>query len=777
MADQVLTELRPSPLTSDNFNKFSTEFDSLPIPPLDSLFFSENNHTNGLTSDTYISDLGMDLGFDENADFNLSFDDLDDLDLPSDAEDFLLSNGVDAIQQHGLATAPTVQVSNSSSQELDASGVSTDRALDVGHFLNFPTSESDSYGREYSPPVSSEDSGDPNTNGARVSNFPSTDSGGSDRELSGGSVSSQGSGYRPSSPISLNAIVLDQNVKMEEEMGSKRCVLKRKKEQDEGNTTESRTMKYMRSAENGNSNATGNGEEDKRKARLMRNRESAQLSRQRKKHYVEELEDKVRNMHSTIADLNSKISYIMAENATLRQQLSGGAAGGMCAPGMFPHPAMAAMGYPWMPCAPYVVKPQGSQVPLVPIPRLKPQQSVPAPKVKKSESKRIEGKTKKVASVSFLGLLFFVLLFGGMVPLLNVRYGGVGDKVPSGLDYVSGRLYDEHRGRVLGVNGYLNVSGGSVGVGFSGGKWDNSNRVNNGRGRLLEESELERKGKGSEPSQGSDESVRLGNAREPLVASLYVPRNDKLVKIDGNLIIHSVLASEKAMASQVSPRKEENRETGLAIPGDLGPALAIPEVGGNRGRHSHLYVKPTGGQKALASGSADTLKDHVKSSAADGKLQQWFREGLAGPMLSSGMCTEVFQFDVSPASAPGAIIPASSVSNTSEEHCRNSTRLKKGRNRRILRGLPAPLTRSNYNLTKEHMGKDSQKGSFQGNKSSSPMIVSVLVDPREAGDSEIEGIITPKSLSRIFVVVLLDSVKYVTYSCVLPRSGPHLVTT
>ena len=56
------------------------------------------------------------------------------------------------------------------------------------------------------------------------------------------------------------------------------------------------------------------------------------------------------------------------------------------------------------------------------------------------------------------------------------------------------------------------------------------------------------------------------------------------------------------------------------------------------------------------------------------------------------------------------------------------------------------------------------------------MIVSVLVDPREAGDGDIDGMMKPKSLSRIFVVVLIDSVKYVTYSCVLPRAGPHLVT-
>lgn len=139
------------------------------------------------------------------------------------------------------------------------------------------------------------------------------------------------------------------------------------------------------------------------------------------------------------------------------------------------------------------------------------------------------------------------------------------------------------------------------------------------------------------------------------------------------------------------------------------------------------------------------------------------------------MCTEVFQFDVSPASTAGAIVPASSVSNASAEQRQNATRFNRGLNRRILHGLPAPLAGSNSNITEEHNGKNSQKAGFQGNKSTSPMIVSVLVD--QAGDGEVDGMTTPKSLSRIFVVVLLDSIKYVTYSCVLPRAVPHLTTT
>ena len=144
-------------------------------------------------------------------------------------------------------------------------------------------------------------------------------------------------------------------------------------------------------------------------------------------------------------------------------------------------------------------------------------------------------------------------------------------------------------------------------------------------------------------------------------------------------------------------------------------------------------------------------------------------------MLSSGTCTEVFQFDVSP--TPGAIVPASSVSNVSAENRQNTSTTGKSRNRRILHKPGDSLAGSVLNITEENVVRSSQKGSVHGNKSSSSMVVSVLVDPKESGDGDVDGMIKPpKTLSRIFVVVLIDSVKYVTYSCGLPRASPHLVT-
>ncbi|KAL6997758.1 hypothetical protein U1Q18_007883 [Sarracenia purpurea var. burkii] len=717
----------PNPTTT-------ADLDSLPIPPLDPAFFSG----------VFISDPG--------SPFNGDVDDLDftfdDFYLPSDTEDFLnsLPDTNVPLASDGLhfSSDPTPDVTRG----LDYGGfdhISGDQSSSGARVLNSPSPGSCQVSGDcsldgakflnVSSPESSQEYVNNDSDFDRVLNYPSSESETHSREVCG-RASSPVSGnscnrLEASSPNSANNSInggVDQKIKLEKE-GSN-CMLKRKKESEDV-STESRTSKYRRS----NSVDIGSApysldttceEEEKRKARLMRNRESAQLSRQRKKHYVDELEDKVRIMHSTIQDLNSKISYIMAENASLRQQL-----GPSLPPlGICQHPPMAPIAYPWMPCPPYLVKPQGSQVPLIPIPRLKTKQTSPAPKAKKVESKNTLGKTKKVASVSFLGFLFFILLFGGLVPIINLRFDGRAS-VSGGSNYLGKKFYEQNQGRVLAVNGHLNGSDQNIDT-------------------------------GSHPFPGSD------NSSEPLVASLYVPRNDKLVKIDGNLIIHSVLASEKAMASRQNHGTKSSKETGLAVAGNMRPS--IPLTVRNTERHPHLY----GRQRALGSGSADD--DNLKAKSANGKLQQWFQEGLAGPLLSSGMCTEVFQFDVLP--TPGAIVSATSVMNGSAQHRHNATHVAKGRNRRILHGVPIPLPGSRNESTKQHVERSTKRDSVGGNNSLSSMVVSVLVDPREAGDGEIDGVMGPKSLSRIFVVVLIDSVKYVSYSCMLPLmgSGAHLVT-
>lgn len=455
----------------------------------------------------------------------------------------------------------------------------------------------------------------------------------------------------------------------------------------------------------------GEDEEAKRRARLVRNRESAHMSRQRKKQYVEELEGKVKAMQATIADLSARISCAAAENAGLKRQLSG-VAGTPAPPPLPMYPGLYPLPPPWLHPA-YAMR--GSQVPLVPIPRLKTRKPAPAevePPAKKTR------KTKKVASVSLLGLLFLVMVCGCLVPAVNRMYG----TVDSGEGIV---LAPSHHGRVLAVEGPRNGA-----------------------------------------PDGNDSKLPQ-NSSETLPALLYLPRNGKHVKINGNLVIQSVVASEKASSrmSQYDPKISGNpgkEETSLAIPGHVAKLDSGEVPKSAQGIKNKLMVLPPG--------------DRTIYREDDELLPQWFSEAMSGPTLSSGMCTEVFQFDISPTSADAnGIVPvySSAMPNSSHNLTENlpSTRPQKIKNRRILHSVPIPLQGSTSNHT-DRLKEHPKNESFAGNKPASSVVVSVLADPRE--DSE--GRISSKSLSRIFVVVLVDSVKYVTYSCVLPfkNHSPHL---
>ncbi|CAL4900770.1 unnamed protein product [Urochloa decumbens] len=335
-------------------------------------------------------------------------------------------------------------------------------------------------------------------------------------------------------------------------------------------------------AEDSDERGAGGEEEDKRRtARLMRNRESAQLSRQRKKKYVEELEEKVKSMHSVINDLNSKISFIVAENATLRQQLGGGGVSGP-PPGVYPPPPLPGVHFPWVPG--YAVRPHGSHVPLVPIPRLKPQQAAAAakaskkPEVKKAVENKSKTKTKKVASVSLLGLLLVALVFGAFVPGFNHNFGMSGRNN----DVMFGN-FGHSDARVFSVTNH--------GKGPKGGL-NSSDMIYTDPGMITGNAD------------GAGQKHRPAhNSSETLPALLYVPRNGKHVKINGNLIIHSVLASEKAVAHRASNGQsaKDHKETSVAIA---------------------RYLSPSGKDK----NSKETFPP-------DAALPQWFREGMEENLL------------------------------------------------------------------------------------------------------------------------------------------------
>ncbi|URD72581.1 BZIP transcription factor [Musa troglodytarum] len=255
-----------------------------------------------------------------------------------------------------------------------------------------------------------------------------------------------------------------------------------------------------------------------------------------------------------------------------------------------------------------------------------------------------------------MGLLFLILIVRGALPSLNLLYGSY--DVDDGLS--SGRILCQAKSRILSVRGCGNGLNSSNDItlcsrqkGFGGG-------IDSVTGRRCENVKvgpgMNPKGLSSWPSPGS-EAVFTQNSSESLPALLYVPRNGKHVKIDGNLIIHSVLAGEKAI-QQTESRQSLDKETGLAIAGNVMSALAISKSGkGLDLQHSKSY--------GVASDSDDTYANNLKLTSSDGPQQQWFREGMAGPILSSGMCTEVFQFDVSSSSSSSSIFPTGSIMNSS----------------------------------------------------------------------------------------------------------------
>ncbi|XP_015169892.1 bZIP transcription factor 17-like [Solanum tuberosum] len=173
---------------------------------------------------------------------------------------------------------------------------------------------------------------------------------------------------------------------------------------------------------------------------------------------------------------------------------------------MYPHPP------PWMSYTPpYTMKRQGSKVPLVPIPKLKPRAVASVPK----SSKKVQKKKSEVGS------------------------------------FIESEIWRYERETFMSATGYF---------GKYGGKYYSSHCGQGGQGESNQQN----------TNKAADEFVHVSNGSDSPAASLCIPRINKLVEIYGNSTIQFVLASEKAMSSHGSADKK-NREADLAIPGRFRP--------------------------------------------------------------------------------------------------------------------------------------------------------------------------------------------------------------
>lgn len=418
-------------------------------------------------------------------------------------------------------------------------------------------------------------------------------------------------------------------------------------------------------------------DDEKRRARLMRNRESAQLSRQRKKMYVDELEGKLRTMTATVAELNATISHLTAENVNLRRQLGYYyPAPGVCPPrpGM-PMQVLPMGPYPGMVAGRPIYS--GGQMPPVPIPRIK--AKIPARSTKRAKSedtkeggdrKRTKLKAAGAASMAVMGLLCVAMLFSSFDQGLNGS-GGVEDYTRIGNVRIGGRVLTSWDEAVNPLNntglsssdtepGWVPLQEGEYGPEREG--------VANIHMRLAAEkvqdeavkSQISKAGLESSARQSVDGNEDLGISKEkgsqlppdyfssgkvPLqmrreivstntsqsyAATVFVPGANGLVKVDGNLIIQAVMAGDKAAKKQ----SKNKQIVGGKKKGPVSKNLPVKVLDNLAPRETKVVQNATTGPFVIARPLPERAKsvfgtnNPVSPVLHAGALQQWMLGGL-----------------------------------------------------------------------------------------------------------------------------------------------------
>eukprot|EP00898_Chlorokybus_atmophyticus_P004412 jgi/Chlat1/4972/Chrsp32S04954 len=398
-------------------------------------------------------------------------------------------------------------------------------------------------------------------------------------------------------------------------------------------------------------------------ARLLKNRESAQLSRQRKKVYVEELEGKVQHLAAANAKLNALNARLMGEVAALQHQLAlFQQRASPYAPAPYPNYAPGT-GLPMMP----------ARLPLRPLPR--PACTVSAAKTKRTqnrERKRLKTTAGAGAAVLCLFGLVFLLLGAGNSPTIPSQSAAV-DVWPSGQQ---------------------NLRAG---------------------GRIL-------------MSLADNSSVVARDARHPASHTEGVVTADHL--------------DRRKMAQALPPGGNATAD----IDSNSTVAIALNGSVGNRAE-PHL-------SEAIPMGPSELSKLKEMALVALARPQS---PGFIAPnagMFSSAMCQQIFELD-----APGSEL-------YKPQHIPRHRSMRPYNSRGAV-----PLPPASPSPSQGAQGQESSSNSnkFRPDNGQKEMLVSILVPPEgpvKAGNpgSGSDG----SGLSRILVVVLLESAKYVTYSCVLP---------
>lgn len=328
---------------------------------------------------------------------------------------------------------------------------------------------------------------------------------------------------------------------------------------------------------------------------------------------------------------------------------------------MGPYPGMVA-GRPMYP---------GGQMPPVPIPRIKTQTPARSSKRAKSgttkeggDKKRTKLKAAGAASMAVMGLLCVAMVFGSFDHGLNGTTG-VDDMSRVGNVRVGGRVLTSWNESANPLNN----------SGFS--KWDygpgwaplepgeqgpEREGVPSAHTRPASENPAENPGTGidssidgngtvatsSSPNYFSSVKTPLligsdvvpGNTSQSFAASVFIPGANGLVKVDGNLIIHAVMAGDKAAKKQSEKKrkcgskkkKEKKKQVGLSavkkLPVNGQDKLASREsrVVKNATTGPFVTARPLPGKVNSVVETSNTISPVLRA----GSLQQWMLGGLHG---------------------------------------------------------------------------------------------------------------------------------------------------
>ncbi|GAQ85622.1 basic region leucin zipper [Klebsormidium nitens] len=606
-------------------------------------------------------------------------------------------------------------------------------------------------------------------------------------------------------------------------------------------------VKTEKESDSDSDNCAGNrpvveqGDVEKLQERLMRNRESAQLSRQRKKAYMEEMASRIRSLSTTVSELNTTIAHLSAENASLRHQLAfylppgtapplpavGPPYMAQTVPGMRPlYPAPGPIAYGGYPG---VMRP--GYAPPVPIPRLSVQSAASAKKAttkrgtsakskakdapdgtKQPASKRMKLPGKAAAGISAMALFCFAMVIAPASWHTSELTTGTAVQ-PAGFEGF-GVPGLKAGGRVLMSlpegNGSVGAGGAGKGHGRGGSEVAHGMAMNGTTGE----------GVGSTLVNSSLVWQQLVNASSPFSvpprgndapgSQPWVLSRDRSGKVEGDR------SQVSGVVSGIVPERGDWIRNAVVVEARRAAGRIVADVALRKSATSLMTSQEHERLKGIATlalaGRAETTR-HAALPAAGAALadegsgfdryperqtsNMWSFSGA--PFLSSAMCTELFQF-ADPAVVNGGsgrearAAAEEAALAVAREQSLEGAEAKEGVQKQnqtaSLRGMgrkwkpknpdavpmpPVNGTRSQFDAKAEFEDEKQpercEEGAFGCKNASSSVVVSVMVPQVGWERSTFEpkkGASTSKGLGQIFVVVLINSAKYVTYSCSVP---------